>query len=50
MSFDDGLHEQRWAYASSRRSGVILDALFRFSWAKDAKEARHILESLGPIG
>lgn len=42
-SFSDGLEERRWRYACSRRSAVILDALFRLSLCEDLAVARSTL-------
>ncbi len=42
-SFSDGLEERRWHYASSRRSAVILDALFRLSLCEGLAVAQSTL-------
>ncbi len=46
----DGLEQSRWEYAFSRRSEIVLDALYRLTWIESADQAHRLLESISPIG
>lgn len=50
QNFCDGRQKQRWEYAISRRSSVVLDALFRLNACKCLEDARLVLETVVPIG
>jgi hypothetical protein len=46
----DGLEQTRWKYAFSRRSAVVMDALYRLTWKESLDDAHRVLESVSPIG
>ena len=46
----DGLEQTRWKYAFSRRSAVVMDALYRLTWEESLDDAHRVLESVSPIG